>query len=174
MFGKDEKSCVCSCPILLCVLSTRLLLFITLTQGCHSAIVKHATTETRREPEKKLPSKAEQRTSHLSQAHLLAGAVKRRSSSQSSDSSKKQKVEITKTGATGNGDRQTEQKDGAGGAERAEVQQTALMAKTTSAPLSSERGVLHLPSAAVCVGVLPGLCVYSGSSDSDSSSDSEV
>ncbi|KAK5928483.1 hypothetical protein CgunFtcFv8_013542 [Champsocephalus gunnari] len=94
-------------------------------------------------------------------------------SSQSSDSSKKQKVEITKTGTTGNGDRQTEQEDGAGGAERAEVQQTALMAKTTSAPLSSERGVLHLPSAAVCVGVLPGLCVYSGSSDSDSSSDSE-
>ncbi|XP_033997892.1 PSME3-interacting protein [Trematomus bernacchii] len=139
-----------------------------------SAVVKHATTETRREPEKKLPSKAEQRTSHLSQAHLLAGAVKRRSSSQSSDSSKKQKVEITKTGVTGNGDRQTEQEDGAGGAERAEVQQTALMAKTTSAPLSSERGVLHLPSAAVCVGVLPGLCVYSGSSDSDSSSDSEV
>ncbi|KAK5902729.1 hypothetical protein CesoFtcFv8_007960 [Champsocephalus esox] len=140
-----------------------------LDEGCHSAIVKHATTETRREPEKKLPSKAEQRTSHLSQAHLLAGAVKRRSSSQSSDSSKKQKVEITKTGTTGNGDRQTEQEDGAGGAERA-----ALMAKTTSAPLSSERGVLHLPSAAVCVGVLPGLCVYSGSSDSDSSSDSEV
>ena len=67
----------------------------------------------------------------------------------------------------------SEQEDGAGGAERAEVQQTALMAKTTSAPLSSERGVLHLPSAAVCVGVLPGLCVYSGSSDSDSSSDSE-
>ncbi|KAI4825510.1 hypothetical protein KUCAC02_021190 [Chaenocephalus aceratus] len=143
------------------------------SSGCHSAIVKHATTETRREPEKKLPSKAEQRTSHLSQAHLLAGAVKRRSSSQSSDSSKKQKVEITKTATTGNGDRQTEQEDGAGGAERAEVQQTALMAKTTSAPLSSERGVLHLPSAAVCVGVLPGLCVYSGSSDSDSSSDSE-
>ncbi|KAF3854433.1 hypothetical protein F7725_022488 [Dissostichus mawsoni] len=104
-----------------------------------------------REPEKKLPSKAEQRTSHLSQAHLLAGAVKRRSSSQSSDSSKKQKVEITKTGATGNGDRQTDH----------------------LGPLSSERGVLHLPSAAVCVGVLPGLCVYSGSSDSDSSSDSE-
>ncbi|KAK5867876.1 hypothetical protein PBY51_012333 [Eleginops maclovinus] len=150
---------------------------MTLTQCCHSAIVKHASTESRREPEKKVaskPSGVEQRTSHLSQAHLLAGAVKRRSSSQSSDSSKKQKVEITKTGVTGNGDRQTEQEDGAGGAERAEVQQTAVTAKTTSTPLSSERGVLHLPSAAVCVGVLPGLCVYSGSSDSDSSSDSEV
>lgn len=34
-------------------------------------------------------------------------------------------------------------------------------------------GVLHLPSAAVCVGILPGLGAYSGSSDSESSSDSE-
>ncbi|XP_029290466.1 PSME3-interacting protein isoform X2 [Cottoperca gobio] len=145
-----------------------------------SALVKHASTESRREPEKKVASKnsgAEQRTSHLSQAHLLAGAVKRRSSSQSSDSSKKQKVEITKTATTGNGDRQTEQEDGAGGGSgRAEDQQTVpvLTAKTPSASLSSDQGVLHLPSAAVCVGVLPGLWVYSGSSDSDSSSDSEV
>ncbi|TRY82855.1 hypothetical protein DNTS_022065 [Danionella cerebrum] len=34
-------------------------------------------------------------------------------------------------------------------------------------------GVLHLPSAAVCVGILPGLGAYSGSSDSESSSDLE-
>ncbi|XP_016408239.1 protein FAM192A-like [Sinocyclocheilus rhinocerous] len=34
-------------------------------------------------------------------------------------------------------------------------------------------GILHLPSAAVCVGILPGLGAYSGSSDSESSSDSE-
>lgn len=34
-------------------------------------------------------------------------------------------------------------------------------------------GVLHLPSAAVCVGILPGMGAYSGSSDSESSSDSE-
>uniref|UniRef100_A0A3P8U1B7 Proteasome activator subunit 3 interacting protein 1 n=1 Tax=Amphiprion percula TaxID=161767 RepID=A0A3P8U1B7_AMPPE len=125
------------------------------------ALVKKASAESRREPEKKAAPKhsgAEQRTSHLSQAHLLAGAVKRRSSSQSSDSSKKQKVEITTTAAaTGNGDRHT------GG----------LQSETPSAPLSSGQGVLHLPSAAVCVGVLPGLWVYSGSSDSDSSSDSE-
>ncbi|KAE8295996.1 hypothetical protein D5F01_LYC04745 [Larimichthys crocea] len=62
-----------------------------------------------------------------------------------------------------------------GGAGGAEDQQTVpgLTAKTPSAPLSSGQGVLHLPSAAVCVGVLPGLWVYSGSSDSDSSSDSE-
>ncbi|XP_070829199.1 PSME3-interacting protein [Chaetodon trifascialis] len=145
-----------------------------------SALVKQVSAESRKEPEKKAAPKhsgAEQRTSHLSQAHLLAGAVKRRSSSQSSDSSKKQKVEITTaTATTGNGERHTEQEDGAGGeAGGAEDQQTVpgLTAKTPSAPLSSGQGVLHLPSAAVCVGVLPGLWVYSGSSDSDSSSDSE-
>lgn len=70
----------------------------------------------------------------------------------------------------------SEQEAGSGGgAGGAEDQQTVpgLTAKTPSAPLSSGQGVLHLPSAAVCVGVLPGLWVYSGSSDSDSSSDSE-
>ncbi|XP_075326802.1 PSME3-interacting protein isoform X1 [Odontesthes bonariensis] len=142
-----------------------------------SALVKHASAETRREPEKKAapkPSGAEQRTSHLSQAHLLAGAVKRRNSSQSSDSSKKQKVDITTT--AGNGDRLTAQEGGAGGGTKGAVDERAvpgLTAKTPSAPLGAGRGVLHLPSAAVCVGVLPGLCVYSGSSDSNSSSDSE-
>ncbi|XP_074532802.1 PSME3-interacting protein [Halichoeres trimaculatus] len=142
----------------------------------YRSAVKQASTESRKEPEKKVapkPSGAEQRTSHLSQAHLLAGAVKRRSSSQSSDSSKKQKVEIS---TTGNGDRHKEQEDGAGeGAEGAEDKQTVpgLTAKTPTAPLGSGQGTLHLPSAAVCVGVLPGLCVYSASSDSDSSSDSE-
>ncbi|XP_028264174.1 PSME3-interacting protein isoform X2 [Parambassis ranga] len=148
------------------------------------ALVKQASEESRREPEKKAPPKhsgAEQRTSHLSQAHLLAGAVKRRSSSQSSDSSKKPKVEITMATAAattaGNGDRHTEQGSQVGGeAGGAEDQQTVpgLTAKMPSGPLSSSQRVLHLPSAAVCVGVLPGLCAYSGSSDSDSSSDSEV
>ncbi|CAK6970126.1 PSME3-interacting protein [Scomber scombrus] len=141
------------------------------------AVAKHASADSRPEPEKKTAPKhsgTEQRTSHLSQAHLLAGAVKRRSSSQSSDSSKKQKVEITKA-TTGNEDRHTEQEGGAGGRARgAENQQTVLTAKTPAAPLNSSQGVLHLPSAAVCVGVLPGLWAYSGSSDSDSSSDSEV
>lgn len=32
---------------------------------------------------------------------------------------------------------------------------------------------IHCPSAAVCIGILPGLGAYSGSSDSESSSDSE-
>ncbi|XP_041853744.1 PSME3-interacting protein isoform X2 [Melanotaenia boesemani] len=143
-----------------------------------SALMKQAAEEGRREPDKKATSKplgAEQRTSHLSQAHLLAGAVKRRSSSQSSDNGKKQKVEITTTAESG--DRLTEQAGRAGGGTGETDDQRAvpgLTAKTPSAPLSASQGVLHLPSAAVCVGVLPGLCVYSGSSDSDSSSDSEV
>ena len=68
------------------------------------------------------------------------------------------------------------QEGGAGGGTKGAVDERAvpgLTAKTPSAPLGSGQGVLHLPSAAVCVGVLPGLCVYSGSSDSNSSSDSE-
>uniref|UniRef100_A0A3P8W4K3 Proteasome activator subunit 3 interacting protein 1 n=1 Tax=Cynoglossus semilaevis TaxID=244447 RepID=A0A3P8W4K3_CYNSE len=136
--------------------------------------------ENRREPEKKAAaapkqSGSEQRTSHLSQAHLLAGAVKRRNSSQSTEGSKKQKSEITDTG---NGDRHTEQESGparggGGGAEGEPQTVPGLAAKTSPAPLTSSPGVLHLPSAAMCVGVLPGLCVYSSSSDSNSSSDSE-
>ncbi|XP_010882290.1 PSME3-interacting protein isoform X3 [Esox lucius] len=122
-----------------------------------SALKKLASTESRKEPERRTGAKpAEVKTSHLSQAHLLAGAVKRRSSSQSSDSSKKQKVE--EPGA-GNGSR-TEQEAGGGAGEQGSA------VKTT--------GVLHLPSAAVCVGILPGLGAYSGSSDSESSSDSEA
>lgn len=132
-----------------------------------SAIARHSAAESRKEPDKKSTSKqsmGEQRTSHLSQAHLLAGAVKRRSSSQSSDSNKKQKVEnSSEKSATGNGNTHTEQE---GGASRA-------AADGPRAPLSVGRGVVHLPPAAVCVGVLPALCSYSGSSDSDSSTDSE-
>ncbi|XP_056138025.1 PSME3-interacting protein [Lampris incognitus] len=146
-----------------------------------SALVKRATSESRREPEKKAgpkPLGAEQRTSHLSQAHLLAGAVKRRSSSQSSDSSKKQKVDISATSTTENRDGHKVQEgggDGEGAAGGVEEQQAchSLTAKGTPASVNSGQGVLHLPSAAVCVGVLPGLGAYSGSSDSESSSDSE-
>ncbi|XP_054631799.1 PSME3-interacting protein isoform X2 [Dunckerocampus dactyliophorus] len=143
-----------------------------------SAIAKQVSPDSRPEPEKKATPKhsvVEQKTSHLSQAHLLVGAVKRRNSSQSSDSSKKQKVESP---ATGNGDRHTEQEGGGGGGMSggAENQQSVpgLMPKNPSPHLNSSQGVLHLPPAAVCIGVLPGLCNYSGSSDSDSSSDSEV
>ncbi|XP_014004491.1 PSME3-interacting protein isoform X2 [Salmo salar] len=122
-----------------------------------SALKKLASSESRKEPERRVgPRPAEVKTSHLSQAHLLAGAVKRRSSSQSSDNSKKHKVEES---AAWNGG-QTEQEAGGDAGE-----QTSTV-KTT--------GILHRPSAAVCVGILPGLGAYSGSSDSESSSDSEA
>lgn len=68
------------------------------------------------------------------------------------------------------------QQDGGGeGGHEGDDPQTAATQTTRSfsALLHSGPGGLHLPSAAVCVGVLPGLCVYSSSSDSDSSSDSE-
>uniref|UniRef100_A0A8C1IG56 Proteasome activator subunit 3 interacting protein 1 n=1 Tax=Cyprinus carpio TaxID=7962 RepID=A0A8C1IG56_CYPCA len=116
-----------------------------------NALQKLTTTEIqKKETEKKAgPKPSEHRTSHLSQAHLLAGAVKRRSSSQSAEGSKKQKAEET---VASNG---------------SQTDQEAVELKSPGA------GVLHLPSAAVCVGILPGLGAYSGSSDSESSSDSE-
>ena len=64
----------------------------------------------------------------------------------------------------------SEQQDGGGYDPQIAANQTT---RTFSGLLRSSPGALHLPSAAVCVGVLPGLCVYSSSSDSDSSSDSE-
>ncbi|KAB5574867.1 hypothetical protein PHYPO_G00214070 [Pangasianodon hypophthalmus] len=136
-----------------------------LNSQSHSALKKLVSSESqKKEPEKKAaPKPPEQKTSHLSQAHLLAGAVKRRSSSQSSESSKKQKVEETTTAAaaetTGNGS-QTEQETG----EQKPVPRAGV----------TRGGMLHRPSAAMCVGILPGLGAYSGSSDSESSSDSEV
>ncbi|KAK2894661.1 hypothetical protein Q8A67_011890 [Cirrhinus molitorella] len=122
-----------------------------------SALQKLANTESqKKETEKKAgPKPSEHRTSHLSQAHLLAGAVKRRSSSQSSEGSKKQKAEES---VAGNG---------------SQTDQEAVEPKSPGAGVKRS-GVLHLPSAAVCVGILPGLGAYSGSSDSESSSDSEV
>ncbi|KAF7699037.1 hypothetical protein HF521_003779 [Silurus meridionalis] len=138
---------------------------LSLTPKPHSALKKLASSESqKKEQEKKAaPKPPEQKTSHLSQAHLLAGAVKRRSSSQSSDSSKKPRVEETTTAAaaetTGNGS-QTEQETGE--------------QKPVLEPGVTRGGMLHRPSAAMCVGILPGLGAYSGSSDSESSSDSEV
>ncbi|RXN18273.1 protein FAM192A isoform X1 [Labeo rohita] len=121
-----------------------------------SALQKLAATDSqKKDTEKKaVPKPSEHRTSHLSQAHLLAGAVKRRSSSQSSEGSKKQKAEES---VAGNG---------------SQTDQEAAEPKSPGAGVTRS-GVLHLPSAAVCVGILPGLGAYSGSSDSESSSDSE-
>uniref|UniRef100_A0A3B1IV77 Proteasome activator subunit 3 interacting protein 1 n=2 Tax=Astyanax mexicanus TaxID=7994 RepID=A0A3B1IV77_ASTMX len=131
-------------------------------QEYRSALKKLAASESqKKEPEKRAgPKPPEHKTSHLSQAHLLAGAVKRRSSSQSSESSKKQKVEETAVAAAAGIGSQTEQET----AEQNQVPRAGV----------ARGGMLHLPSAAVCVGILPGLGAYSGSSDSESSSDSEV
>ncbi|XP_016125713.1 protein FAM192A-like [Sinocyclocheilus grahami] len=127
-----------------------------LTDEPHSALQMLANNESqKKETEKKAgPKPSENRTSHLSQAHLLAGAVKRRSSSQSSEGSKKQKAEES---VAGNG---------------SQTDQEAFEPKSPGAGVTRS-GILHLPSAAVCVGILPGLGAYSGSSDSESSSDSE-
>lgn len=62
---------------------------------------------------------------------------------------------------------------GRGRTAASEDQPASLTMNTATTPVKSRQGTLHLPSAAMCVGVLPGLCAYSGSSDSDSSSDSE-
>ncbi|XP_066568573.1 PSME3-interacting protein [Amia ocellicauda] len=116
-----------------------------------SALTKlTANTDNRKEPEKKPTVKPAESKSAFSQARLLAGAVKRRSSD-SSDSSKKQRLD---------GEELSTQPDSVhcGGGAR-EV---------------GGRAVVHRPSASVCVGILPGLGAYSGSSDSESSSDSEV
>lgn len=54
---------------------------ISLTLCLHSALMKQASAGSHKETEKKAAVKhvaAEQKTSHRSQAHLLAGAVKRR------------------------------------------------------------------------------------------------
>ncbi|TRY82854.1 hypothetical protein DNTS_022065 [Danionella cerebrum] len=121
-----------------------------------SALQKLAANESqKKESDKKTgPKPGEHRSTHLSQAHLLAGAVKRRSSSQSSEGSKKQKTEET---VTDNGSQAEHE------AAKSESPNVGVM----------RSGVLHLPSAAVCVGILPGLGAYSGSSDSESSSDLE-
>ncbi|KAK1161887.1 PSME3-interacting protein-like isoform X3 [Acipenser oxyrinchus oxyrinchus] len=106
-----------------------------------------SNTETRKEPEKKVTIKPAENKNTFSQAKLLAGAVKRRSSD-TSDSVKKQKLETNK-GSSHQGSEAVGRFLGTG-------------------------SVVHRPSVAVCVGILPGLGAYSGSSDSDSSTDSEV
>uniref|UniRef100_A0A8C4X6R8 Proteasome activator subunit 3 interacting protein 1 n=1 Tax=Erpetoichthys calabaricus TaxID=27687 RepID=A0A8C4X6R8_ERPCA len=107
--------------------------------------------ETRSNPEKKPSSKMTENKNMMSQAKLLAGAVKRRSLD-NSESVKKQKVEKEE-------DRRHEAEADCHG--------------EATQPSGLSMAVLR-PSAAVCVGILPGLGAYSGSSDSDSSSDSEV
>ncbi|NWS24909.1 F192A protein, partial [Polioptila caerulea] len=103
----------------------------------------------KKETEKKLPMKSVENKNKFSQAKLLAGAVKHRSSD-GGNSVKRLKL-----------DSDHDEKN---------------QEKPSCVPLGSSSvggSTVHCPSAAVCIGILPGLGAYSGSSDSESSSDSE-
>ncbi|XP_072278931.1 PSME3-interacting protein [Pyxicephalus adspersus] len=81
----------------------------------------------------------------FSQSKLLAGAVRRKSSSESS------------------------------GTKKLKLDQEHDESNSSSTESSTTVGSrLHCPPASVCIGILPGLGAYSGSSDSESSSDSEA
>ncbi|NXI37408.1 F192A protein, partial [Galbula dea] len=103
----------------------------------------------KKETEKKLPMKSVENKNKFSQAKLLAGAVKHRSSD-GGNSVKRLKLDTD--------------------------QDEKNQEKASCVALGSSSGggsAVHCPSAAVCIGILPGLGAYSGSSDSESSSDSE-
>ncbi|XP_059569647.1 PSME3-interacting protein isoform X2 [Alligator mississippiensis] len=107
------------------------------------------SADPKKEAEKKLPMKSVENKNRFSQAKLLAGAVKHRSS-EGGNSVKRLKLD------TDHDDKNQE--------------------KPSCVPLGSSSmsgSSVHCPSAAVCIGILPGLGAYSGSSDSESSSDSE-
>ncbi|XP_069037329.1 PSME3-interacting protein isoform X1 [Lepisosteus oculatus] len=121
-----------------------------------SALAKLPADSESRKDEKKAVSKPADSKSSFSQARLLAGAVKRRSSDPS-DTAKKQRLETEELGSEPEkqrGERAAREAGGGGGG-------------------GGRGAVVHRPAAAVCVGILPGLGAYSGSSDSESSSDSE-
>ncbi|XP_064016693.1 PSME3-interacting protein [Pogoniulus pusillus] len=107
------------------------------------------SSDPKKEAERKLPVKAVENKPKFSQAKLLAGAVKHRSSD-GGNSVKRLKLDP---------DHDEKNQD-----------------KASCVALGSSSGggsAVHCPSAAVCIGILPGLGAYSGSSDSESSSDSE-
>ncbi|KAK2085112.1 PSME3-interacting protein [Saguinus oedipus] len=105
--------------------------------------------ENKKEVEKKLTVKPMETKNTFSQAKLLAGAVKHKSS-ESGNSVKRLKS-----------DPEPDDKN----------QEASSCKSLGNTSLSGPS--IHCPSAAVCIGILPGLGAYSGSSDSESSSDSE-
>ncbi|XP_048672583.1 PSME3-interacting protein isoform X2 [Caretta caretta] len=106
------------------------------------------STDPKKEAEKKLTVKSVENKNKFSQAKLLAGAVKHRSS-EGGNSVKRLKLDT-------------------------DNDQNQEMPSCVPLGSSSVGGsAVHCPSAAVCIGILPGLGAYSGSSDSESSSDSE-
>lgn len=107
-------------------------------------IAASSTEHKKREPEKKAVAKLPD-NKKFSQSKLLAGAVRHRSSSESS------------------------------GAKKLKLDQEHAESHSGSMESSTIPGSrLHCPPASVCIGILPGLGAYSGSSDSESSSDSEA
>ncbi|XP_038610732.1 PSME3-interacting protein [Tachyglossus aculeatus] len=108
------------------------------------------TLDSKKETERKLAAKPMENKNKFSQAKLLAGAVKHKSS-ESSNNVKRLKLSPEQ------GDKSQESQSGA---------------QRGSGSLSGPP-TIHCPSAAICIGILPGLGAYSGSSDSESSSDSE-
>lgn len=115
-----------------------------------SAVAKAGENlDLKKEVEKKPSVKVAENKNKFSQANLLAGAVKHRNT-ESSSSSKKLKL-----------DHEHDRKQ---------------KGSTSSSLLGSSSGrgsIVHCPPASVCIGILPGLGAYSGSSDSESSSDGE-
>ncbi|KAF6077460.1 hypothetical protein HJG60_004818 [Phyllostomus discolor] len=105
--------------------------------------------ENKKEAEKKVAAKPIETKNKFSQAKLLAGAVKHKSSE------------------SGNGVKRLKS-DPDPDDKNPEAPSCVSLGSTS---LSSPS--IHCPSAAVCIGILPGLGAYSGSSDSESSSDSE-
>ncbi|XP_010220860.1 PREDICTED: protein FAM192A [Tinamus guttatus] len=107
------------------------------------------SADSKKETEKKLPMKSVENKNKFSQAKLLAGAVKHRSSD-GGNSVKRLKLDTDHD-------------------EKSQEKPSAVALGSSSVGGST----MHCPSAAVCIGILPGLGAYSGSSDSESSSDSE-
>ncbi|XP_077166815.1 PSME3-interacting protein [Paroedura picta] len=108
------------------------------------------STDLKKEAEKKLLVKSVGNKSKFSQAKLLAGAVKHRSS-EGANNVKRLKLDPDPN------------------PEEAPENPSCIPLGSSSA----SDPMVHCPSAAVCIGILPGLGAYSGSSDSESSSDSE-
>ncbi|OXB76063.1 UNVERIFIED_CONTAM: hypothetical protein H355_000162 [Colinus virginianus] len=119
----------------------------------------------KKETEKKLPMKSVENKNKFSQAKLLAGAVKHRSNAVVAYEN--ETISFSHSSDGGNSvkrlklDTDHEEKN---------------QEKPSCVPLGSSSmggSAVHCPSAAVCIGILPGLGAYSGSSDSESSSDGE-
>ncbi|XP_075045062.1 PSME3-interacting protein [Mixophyes fleayi] len=110
--------------------------------------VAASSTEHKREAEKRPLVKPTDSKNKFSQSKLLAGAVRHRSNSEISGA-KKLKLDQ----------------------EHDKLKESHSSSIGSSSITSSQ---LHCPPASICIGILPGLGAYSGSSDSESSTDSEA